>query len=211
MDNAEVDRVRAAVPDASLTDVEASKLSTMGIEDIAAHHIQGDVALLAGPGNLSDALTAIGGHPVTHGLGKARQQPSARIAYLGQNRAPSLRHLDEIAVDVVSIALHDPIVRTSAWAGGHQPPTHQSHPQLTLTGRTLMPRGGNRNYRTARRHNGRRVECLAGCQGRAASLRWSRLRSRSFPQSRTASSISCRASSSFPRRLSSSPRTLGSR
>jgi len=75
----------------------------------------------------------------------------------------------------------------------------------------LPVHGGNWNYRTAPRHNSRRVECLAGCQARAASLRWSRLRSRSFPQSRTASSISCRASSSFPRRLSSSPRTLGSR
>ena len=93
----------------------------MSIEDIGAHDIQGDVALLAGPGDLGSAVTAIGRHPVAHGLGKARQQPPARIAYLGQDRAPSLRHLREIAVDVAGIALHDPIVSTSARAGGQQP------------------------------------------------------------------------------------------
>jgi hypothetical protein len=121
MDNGEVDRGRAAVPDASLTDIEAGKLSAMSVQDIGAHDIQGDVALLAGPGDLGGAITAIGRHPVAHGLGKARQQPPARIAYLGQDRAPSLGHLREIAVDVDGIALHNPIVRTSARAGGQQP------------------------------------------------------------------------------------------
>jgi hypothetical protein len=47
-DNSEVDYRRIAVPDASLTDVEASKLAAMGVEDIGTHHIQGDVPLLAG-------------------------------------------------------------------------------------------------------------------------------------------------------------------
>lgn len=72
MDNGEVDRGRAAVPDASLTSIKSGKLSAVSIEDICAHHVQGDVALLAGPGDLGDAVTAIGRHPVAHGLGKAR-------------------------------------------------------------------------------------------------------------------------------------------
>jgi len=63
MDNGEVDRGRAAVPDASLTDIEAGKLSAMSVQDIGAHDIQGDVALLAGSGDLGGAVTAIGRHP----------------------------------------------------------------------------------------------------------------------------------------------------
>jgi hypothetical protein len=121
MDSGEVDCGRAAIPDASLTDIKASKLSAMSIEDIGAHHVQGDVSLLAGPGDLGDAVTAIGRHPIAHGFSKAGQQRSARIAYFRQDRAPSLRHLGQIAVDVDSIASHDPIVRTSARAGGQQP------------------------------------------------------------------------------------------
>ena len=43
MGNGEVDRGTAAVPDASLTDIEAGKLSTISVQDIGAHDIQGDV------------------------------------------------------------------------------------------------------------------------------------------------------------------------
>ncbi len=114
IDDGEVDCGRAPVSDAALTDIEASQLSTMSIEDISTHHIQGDIALLAGPGDLGDAVTAIGRHPVAHGLGQAHQQPPARVAHLGQNRAPTLWHPGEIGIDVVSIAPHDPIVRSSA-------------------------------------------------------------------------------------------------
>jgi hypothetical protein len=41
-DNGEVDCSGTAVPDASLTDVEVSKLAAMGVEDIGAHHIEGE-------------------------------------------------------------------------------------------------------------------------------------------------------------------------
>jgi len=128
-DSGEVDGGRAAIPDASLTDIKASKLSAMSIEDIGAHHVQGDVALLAGPGDLGDAITAIGRHPIAHGFSKAGQQPSARIAYFRQGRAPSLRHLGQIAVDVDSIASHDPIVRMTAGRRTAST-TSQNHLQL---------------------------------------------------------------------------------
>ena len=67
-DNGELDCGGTAVPDTSLADVEASKLAAVGVEDIGTHHIQGDVPLLACPGNLGDAVTAVGRHPVSHGL-----------------------------------------------------------------------------------------------------------------------------------------------
>ena len=65
-EHGEIDRGRTAVPDASPTDIEAAKLCAMSIQDIGAHHVQGDVALLAGPGDLGGAVAAIGGHPVAH-------------------------------------------------------------------------------------------------------------------------------------------------
>jgi hypothetical protein len=39
-DNGEVDCSGTAVPDASLTGVEVSKLAAMGVEDIGTHHIK---------------------------------------------------------------------------------------------------------------------------------------------------------------------------
>jgi hypothetical protein len=128
-------------------------------------------------------------------------------------RCAGSSHRPQSAVAVLRVGIADQCARRAI--GPYDPAG--SRPGCILIHRRCAERtgsfdhGGNRNYRTAPRHNSRRVECLAGCQARAASLRWSRLRSRSFWQSRTASSISCRASSSFPRRLSSSPRTLGSR
>ena len=43
MHNGEVDRAGTSVPDASLTHVQAGQLAAMGIQDIGAHHVQGDV------------------------------------------------------------------------------------------------------------------------------------------------------------------------
>ncbi len=65
-DNGEVDRRGNAVPDASLAGAEVRKLPAMSIEDVAAHHVQGDVPLLAGPADLGDPVTAVGRHPVPH-------------------------------------------------------------------------------------------------------------------------------------------------
>ncbi len=63
-DNGEVDRRGVAVTDASLAGAEVRELAALSIEDVAAH-------LLAGPGDLGDAATTVGRHPVTHGPRKA--------------------------------------------------------------------------------------------------------------------------------------------
>jgi hypothetical protein len=61
-------------------------LAAMSIQDVAAHHVLGDVLLLAGPADLGDPITAAGRHPVTHGLIKARQQAPACVPHLSAMR-----------------------------------------------------------------------------------------------------------------------------
>jgi hypothetical protein len=111
--NGEVGRGRAAVPDASLAEVEAGKLVVMSVVDISPHHMQ-EMPLLGCPGDRGSAVPAVGKHPVAHGLGEAGQQPAGRVAHFAQHRAPPAGHQGQIATGVVGIASHDRILRTPA-------------------------------------------------------------------------------------------------
>ena len=110
---------------------------------------------------ICDAVPTVGGHPVSHGLIKARQQRAARIAQFVQGCAPVLRRQRQIGTDIVSIALHERILRNlpryADGRGRHRKPS-SNRPQ---PGRTHTPRTG----RGARRDGARRW--WGGCDDKA--------------------------------------------
>ncbi len=63
------------------------------------------------PADLGAPVTAVGRHPILHGLGKARQLSPARIPQPAQHSTPLPGHHGQIAIDVARIAVHDHMLR----------------------------------------------------------------------------------------------------